>query len=216
MASWLKIVGTQTGKFILGLTGATLKNNSGTGVQVRNNADSAYADIEAKNHILQNNTTAYSVTLTTSDTQSASYTLTLPENDGSSGQVLQTDGSGVLTWASAASTDMDWKVDSTSIAFGSGSTVSMFTLPANAVINTVSIIVDTAFDGTPSVSVGVSGGSASKYAGSGDSLLTVADRYDIPNQSAAVGTTEALQASYSAGGATTGSGRILVTYAVPA
>lgn len=32
----------------------------------------------------------------------ASYTLTLPVDDGTSGQVLTTDGSGVLTWSSAA------------------------------------------------------------------------------------------------------------------
>jgi len=31
----------------------------------------------------------------------ASYTLTLPANDGASGEFLQTDGSGVLTWAAA-------------------------------------------------------------------------------------------------------------------
>ena len=32
----------------------------------------------------------------------ASYTLTLPNNDGNADQVLQTNGSGVLTWVDAA------------------------------------------------------------------------------------------------------------------
>lgn len=212
MSSWLKIVGTQAGKFVLGLTGVTLKNNAGN-LQVRNNADSAYADASVANVVV--NGSSYGVTLSASASQAANYALTLPVDDGSPNQVLVTDGSGVLSWQSAASTSDHWKVDTTSFAFGSGSTVSMFTLPANSVIDRVTVIVDTAFDGTPSMSVGVSG-NASKYVASGDTLLTVADRYDVPNQQAAVGTTEALEIAYTAGGATVGSGRVLVTYAVPA
>jgi hypothetical protein len=65
------------------------------------------------------------------------------------------------------------------------------------------------------MSVGVNGGSASKYVSSGDVNLLVADRYDIPNQSVPVGSTEALEITYSAGGATAGAGRVLVTYAIP-
>ena len=37
-----------------------------------------------------------------SDANNVNYTLTLPENDGADGQVLKTDGSGVLTWATDA------------------------------------------------------------------------------------------------------------------
>ena len=36
---------------------------------------------------------------------SASYTLTMPNNDGSSGEALTTDGSGVLSWASVGGTN---------------------------------------------------------------------------------------------------------------
>lgn len=39
-------------------------------------------------------------------TISASYTLTLPTTDGDAGQFLQTDGSGVLTWAAGAAGDV--------------------------------------------------------------------------------------------------------------
>lgn len=212
MSAWLKIVGTQAGKFILGLTGVTLKNSAGN-LQVRNNADTAFADASVANVVV--NGTTYNVSIGASASQTANYALTLPVDDGSPNQVLSTDGAGVLSWVSAASTADHWKVDTTSFAFGSASTVSMFTLPANAVIDRVTVIVDTAFDGTPTMSVGVSG-NASKYVASGDTLLTVADRYDVPNQSAAVGTSEALEIAYSAGGATLGAGRVLVSYAVPA
>lgn len=43
-----------------------------------------------------------SVTIKSPDTLSASYTLTLPGDDGNSGQVLTTDGSGTLSWSTAA------------------------------------------------------------------------------------------------------------------
>ena len=211
MSSWQKLIGTQTGTFILGLLGVRLKNNAGS-LQVRDNGDTAFADVElAKLKINDVDT----VTIQASPSQTGPYTLTLPVDDGSPSQVLSTDGSGVLSWVSAASTDACWKVDSTSFVFGSTSPVTMFTLPANAVIDKVTVIVDTAFDGTPTMSVGVNGGSASKYVSSGDVNLLVADRYDIPNQSVPVGTTEALEITYSAGGATAGAGRVLVTYAIP-
>ena len=210
MSSWLKIQGTQVGSFILGLLGVKLKNDSGD-LAVRNNGDTAYADVKlAKLHIND----ADEVVIQASPSQTGPYTLTLPVNTGSPSQVLSTDGSGVLSWISAASTDACWKVDSTSFTFGSTSPVSMFTLPANAIIDRVTVIIDTPFDGTPSMSVGVNGGSASKYFGSGDVLMTEAGRYDVPNESIPVGTTEALEITYAAGGATAGAGRVLVTYAV--
>jgi hypothetical protein len=43
------------------------------------------------------------VTIKTPDALAGSYTLTLPSDDGTSGQFLQTDGSGTLTWATASS-----------------------------------------------------------------------------------------------------------------
>lgn len=213
MASWLKITGTQVGKFILGLTGVTLKNNAGN-LDVRNNADSAYADVSLDSVILNGST--FTNTIQPSPSQTQNVILTLPVDDGSAGQVLSTDGTGVLTWVSAANTAPCLTADTTSFAFGSGSTVSAFTLPANAVVDSTVIIVDSAFDGTPTLSVGYNGGSASYYAGSGDNLLTVADRYQIPCQEQASGTTQSVELYYSAGGATTGNGRVIIYYSIPA
>jgi hypothetical protein len=42
------------------------------------------------------------ITLKSPDTLAADYTLTLPANDGDSGQILTTDGSGVTSWSSPA------------------------------------------------------------------------------------------------------------------
>lgn len=214
MSNWLKIVGTQAGKFILGLTGVTLKNNAGN-LDVRNNADSAYASVKASEVTVFNNTAGFGNTIRTQSTQAADYVYDLPLNDGTASQVLSTDGTGILSWVSAGSTSQCLTVDTTSLAFGSGATVSMFTLPANAVINSVVVIVDTAFDSTPTMSVGFSG-NASKYVASTDLLLSVADRYEVPNQSVANVSTEALEISYSAASATVGAARVLVMYSVPA
>jgi len=214
MSNWLKIVGTQAGKFILGLTGVTLKNNAGN-LDVRNNADSAYASVKASEVTVFNNTAGFGNTIKTQSTQAADYAYELPLNDGTASQVLSTDGTGILSWVSAGSTSQCLTVDTTSLAFGSGATVSMFTLPANAVINSVVVIVDTAFDSTPTMSVGYSG-FASKYVASTDLLLSVADRYEVPNQAVANVSTEALEISYSAASATVGAARVLVMYSVPA
>ena len=211
MASWLKITGTQVGKFVLGLTGVTLKNNSGN-LDVRNNADTAFASANVANVAL--NTATNRITLAAPSALAANYAITLPLDDGSPGQVLATDGSGNTSWVSAASTASSWKVDSTSFAFGASSPIAAFTLPANAVVNTVTVIVDTAFDGTPSLSVG-NASATSKYFASTDGLLTIADRYDAPYQGVSLGTTDAIEISYTAGGATVGAGRMLVTYANP-
>lgn len=213
--AWQKIVGTQVGSFILGLLGVKLKNNSGS-LQIRNNGDTAFTDVQAQDHILSNNGTGYKVTLTTSGAQTGDYSLTLPVDDGSPNQVLQTDGSGVLSWASAASTAADWKADVTTFAFGSSSPITMFTLPANAQIDKVDVFIDTAFDGTPSISVGVNGGSASKYVGSSDVNLAALGRYTVWNTEIPSGSTENLEITYSAGSATAGAGRVVVTYAIPA
>lgn len=136
---------------------------------------------------------------------------------GSSGYVLTTDGSGTLSWTDPTAPAGLMKVDSTSLVFNSGATVSAFTLPINAIVDTVSIIVDTAFNGTsPTVTVGLNGGSTTVYAESGDSDLKTTGRYDIPSQVAPVGTTGGIELYYTASGSTAGAGRVVITYSTPA
>ena len=210
--NWLKIKGTQLSSFVLGFLGVRLKDDAGD-LAVRTNDDTGYAAIKASEVNLEG---AYEVNLKTSASQTADYSLTLPVDSGSPGQQLTTDGSGVLTWEDAGDTSLCWKADTTSFAFGSGATVTMFTLPANAVVDRVSVIIDTAFDDSPSMSVGVNGGSASKYIGSGDVLMTSVGRYDVPNDSVANGSSEDLEIYYTPASSTVGAGRVLVTYAIPA
>ena len=215
MSFYQRIAGTSVGSFVLGLLGVRLKNSSGN-LHVRNNGDTAWADAQVKDIIVSNNTTGYDVTLTTSGTQAADYTLTLPPDDGSSGQVLATDGNGVLSWVSAASTASSVKVDSTTINFGDTNPVPAFNLPANAVVTAIRVIVDTPFDGTPTLSVGISG-NASKYMGSADNNLTFPAETvfeTVPGKLPSV-TSEAIEIAYAAGGASVGTCRVEVFHCNP-
>ena len=59
------------------------------------------------------------VAIKTNASLGASYTLTLPLNDGAANEFLQTNGSGVLTWAAAAGTTINSNADNRVIT-GSG------------------------------------------------------------------------------------------------
>lgn len=220
------LLGTTLDYFRVGKTGPRLKNTSGD-LTIRDSGDTADAELTASQLNASSNVglvinsdaagsgADWKITLQRpASGMTADVTLTLPVDDGSPGQVLETDGSGNLSWVSAGSTAQALTLDSTNITFGSTPPVSMFTLPANAIIDHVDVIVDTAFDGTPSMSIGLAGDTA-RYMGAGDNNLTeVAVWRTHPGIQANV-STEALIATYAAGGATVGSARVIVAYAVP-
>lgn len=193
-------------------TAVNLKNFSGT-LQLKNKADSAFANISVAG-LLLNDSNGEKITIT-APALSADYALVLPADDGSPSQVLQTDGSGNLTWASAASTEACLKTDTTTLAFGASSPVTLFTLPANAIIDKVQVIVDTAFNGTaPTLSIGIAG-NTSKYTGTGDVDLKTTNMYEVEPGLVSVGSTEALIATYSADSSSAGSARIIISYSIP-
>jgi hypothetical protein len=228
MSLWLDLTGTVSSYLKIGLAGFRLKNVSGN-LAVRNTDDTADAEITASKVNASGDTVVINSDAAGSGADwklslarpasgmTADVTLTLPANGGSDGQVLKTNGSGVMSWVSAGSTAQCLTLDTTELAFGSGSTISAFTLPANAVVQYVETVIDTAFDDTPSVSVGISG-SASKYLSSTQVDLTATAKtvFRVHPGEAASGTSEAIEIAYSAGSATAGAARIIVAYAVPA
>jgi hypothetical protein len=217
--------GTLNTFFQIAKNGVLLRNNSGNLI-IRNSDDTLDAELTASqvnisgNGIVVNSDAIesgsdYKITLIRPTSgMTASYELTFPVNDGSPSQVLTTNGGGGLSWESAGSTNSCLKFDTTTIGFGSSSSVSMFTLPANAVVHLARVIVDTAFDGSPSLGIGISG-AVSKYANTTQINLMTADVFDITPVQVPVGTTEALIATYSAGEASQGSARILIGYYIP-
>ena len=226
MGIFSDLYGTTKDAFKLGLSGVKLKNSGGN-LLVRNSADGADAEVTAAkvnvsgDSLVLNSDSAgtaadWKITLARpASGMSADVTLTLPVDDGTAGQVLSTDGSGNLSFVSAASTSLCDKVDTTSLAFGSSSPVSMFTTGAADVLNEVEIIVDTPFNGTaPSVSIGISG-TASKYMAATEVDLKTAGVYRVHPGLAAAGI-ESLIATYAADGRSAGAARIQVFYATPA
>ena len=94
-----------------GTTGKLIKDNSGAtisaGVITATGLSAAQVDITAQGDLrLQDTTGGQFVALQAPGTLASSYTLTLPVDDGTSGQALITDGSGVLSWSTAASGDV--------------------------------------------------------------------------------------------------------------
>jgi hypothetical protein len=221
------LLGTLQNYIRLGLTGARLVGTGGN-LTVRNPAGTADANVTAarvdvSGDVLVLNSDAagagsdrtYSIQRGGGITQNT--TLILPST-GTAGQAMvikagSPAGTIELEPASLGVTNDKITKDTTSIAFGSASPVAMFTLPANAVIGEIRVIVDTAFDGSPSLSIGTSG-APSKYMTAGQVDLKAAASYEVfPDN--LPGAAEALIATYAAGGATVGAGRIEVEYAIP-
>jgi len=225
MSLVLDLIATSKSFLKIGLTGVRLKNSAGN-LLVRNTGDSADAEVTASKvsisgEILDINSDAassgadwkYTVQRPTSG-MTAAVVLTLPIDDGTASQVLQTDGSGVLSWASTGSTASSDKVDTTSLAFGTASPLAMFSTGAADIITKIQVVVDTAFNGTPTMSIGVTG-TTSKYSATTDVDLTTTGVYEI-HPGLTAGGTEALITTYSAGGASAGAARVLVFFATPA
>ena len=227
---FIDVLGTTYSKLQLGLDSAALNLKAvGTKMRVRNKADSADAPvvgsvIAASGDFLELNEDAagagadWKVTLARPATgMTAAMTLTLPTSVGSPAQVLTTDGStGALSWTTVAAGNDKIITDTTSLAFGSTSPTAMFTLPANAVVQNVFVVIDTTFNGTPSLSVGITG-TTSKYLASTQVDLTqpATTAFELQPGLPSVGTPENLIFTYAAGGASAGAARILVCYSIP-
>jgi len=232
MGLFKDLLGTLNNKFQLGLGGPQLKNNSGV-IEGRNAADSAYATIRALlfqtygddfelNAGAAGSGADWKFTLRRPSTGMAhALTVVFPSGDPAPGQALTVASftSNVITlqWTTIAAGTDKVVTDTTSLAFGSTSPVSMFTLPANAVVERVRVIIDTAFNGTaPTMSVGISG-TTSKYLASTQVDLKAAATtvFEVTPGIAASGSSEALIITYAADSSSAGAARVEVDYVIP-
>ncbi|MBD3882174.1 hypothetical protein IFO70_10425 [Phormidium tenue FACHB-886] len=225
MSKFLDFLGTSANSFLIAIGGVRLKNSTGN-LLVRNPGDTADAQITASKLNNTGNTISIGSTnvlnIQQNAGQTAGLTVIYPTGKATDGQVLaQKAGTAAnvieFEFVSAANTATCLTTDTTSFAFGSSGTVPMFTLPANAVVEAVRVIVDTVFNGAPSMSVGTSG-SPSKYMASTQVDLkdaAGAKIYEVYPGLTPVGTAEALQIAYTPGGATAGAARVEVDYVVP-
>lgn len=224
---FLDLRGTLSTIFRLGLNGLQLKSTGGK-IRARNADDTddvplVGSSIQASGDSLTLNEGAaesgadWTMTISRPDAgMTQNLTFKMPPSYGTAGFALVTDGAGNLSFASSAAATNLEATDTTDLEFDSIGTVSMFQLPANAVVRKVAIVIDEPFDGAPSVSVGVSG-ELSRYMGSTQVDLKAAagTTFEVDPATAAVGTPQDLIATYSAGGATAGAARILVSYVIP-
>jgi hypothetical protein len=227
MSLFTDLFGTTKAFFKIGFAGPRLKDAAGNLV-VRNSGDTADAEITASKVAISGNVidlnsdaagaaTDWKYTLQRPVAgMSAAVTLTLPVDDGTPGQVMGTDGSGNLAFVSAGSTASSVKADTASLAFGTANPLPLVATGAGDVVDLVEFVIDTSFNGAPVASVGVVG-TTSKYVGTSDIDLTqpAGTVIRIHPGLAAQGA-ESLIATYTPGGATVGSARILIHFSNPA
>lgn len=232
---WGDLLGSSLGKFGLGFLGPLLKKNAtDSALDIRNAGDSAFVLIRALVLAATGDTIILNEQATStgaswkfkvsrpSTGMTHDLEVILPSGDPAVGQAMTVASftSNVITlqWSSVAGADKV-STDTTSLAFGSTSPVAMFTLPQNARVLEVRVIIVTPFSGGTgaTVSVGITG-TLSKFGPSTAWDLTGAagtTYFYTPGQIADTGGTEALIATYSAGSATAGAALIEVDYVIP-
>lgn len=227
MAIWIDNPGTSLSYFRVGLTGPRLKDVSGV-LTVRNAGDSADAQLTVSKINISGDSfdlnsdaagtgADWKITFarpTSGMTAHVNYTL--PVDDGTPSQVLSTDGSGVLSWISASSTASCVKMKTTTLGFGSASPVTLMSTGAGDIIEKIQIIIDTAFNGTPSVSIGISGTTSKYMPSTAVDLTQVATTIFEYHPGLAAQGAESLIATYAANSASAGSARIIIFYGTPA
>lgn len=232
MGKFANLLGTVLDRFQLGLTGPLFKADSGQ-ISARNADDTDYVALRAAlvrvfGDAIELNAGAAGagadrvMRLVRPDTgMSSDIDIVMPADTPSPGQVLAvtayssgTVTLGYVTSESGASNMV--LVDETDLAFGSTSPLALLTKPANAVLMAVKVVIDTPFNGAPTVSIGIAG-TTSKYAAASHIDLTAAAGtvFELDAGAPSVGTTEDIIATYSAGGATEGAARIQLVYGIP-
>jgi hypothetical protein len=203
------LAGTLLSGFRIGLN--KLVSAAGV-VTFRNKEDTANVAVAASEARLLGAT--YQTTLApASSGQTGNLTFRMPAADGSTDQAVCTDGAGNFIFRTIATGANAVKCEDQVIAFGSASPVTVVALPAGATIQRVTCEVETAFNGTPSLSVGLVG-TISKYMGTTDMDLAVAATYEVAPMIEEAGAVSPI-ITYSAGGATIGSARISLQWVIP-
>lgn len=197
--------------------------SSGTRFLFRNAADSADVPIRVSrldvsgDDIVLGSEDTEKLTLSRDGAMADPLIIILPTEKPTDGSILtsaagEDPGTVRLVFTEPSGTSSNVICDETEFAFGSTGTLAMFTLPAGATIDRVVVIPDEPFDGTPTISIGITG-ELSKYVPStAVDLLAVDVGFEVHPFLPPPVAPEDLIATYSAGGSTEGEGRILVYY----
>jgi hypothetical protein len=223
----LDLLGTSRLSFRLGKAGLLLKSN-GADLSVRNPGDTLDAPLVTS--LLKNSGDFITINSDAAGTgadwsisvlrptsgMTANRNITLPGGAPAAGNIIQTDASGNWTYVAPSSGGASAvKVDTTTLAFGTASpvTTSQVINPGD-ILDKIKVVVDTAFNGTPTLTVGIAG-TTSKYMVATDSDLNVTGTYEVNPDLVTPGAAETIILTYAAGGATVGSARIMLFVHTP-
>ena len=192
-----------------------VKDNSGT-IEARNAGDTAYIDQGVNRIVVHGDNATNAVILDAPAALGASVTFTLPATDGSTGQLLQTNGSGVLSFVDVASNANLVQIEAFSDA-DNGTPVTVFTPPANSRVLEVNVHLAVAAGSTgASLTIGDNGGDAARYFDTTDIDMQTTGTYTVrPLEDNDVGGTPAAIEIAVTSGAQTFSGEVYILYSTP-
>jgi len=181
---------------------------------------SVTGNVSAGNVSVTGNVSAGNVSVTGNVTITGNITagnlgnLSALNKDGNASNILY--GNGVFAAAPSSGGNITdyWRATTVAFFYNSASTINLISLPTGATVDRVTVIVDSAFNGNaPSATVGLSTGTGLEYVGTGDVDLKTADRYDLPCQLYPANTANVV-INYTASNSSSGSARVIITYAV--
>lgn len=194
------------------INGIGLKNNSGT-LEVRTPDDTAYANTNLHSIKILGSNASNGITITAPGALGSNVTLTLPNSDGASGEVLTTDGSGILSWSPTTANGSLTQTETFTQA--TSSPLTIFTPPTGAFISKVAIdVTSAASGGSPTLQVGTASDPNAYMDTDESDVKTVATYLTFPFTSV-IGAPDAVVLTITPS-AQTFSGRVFVEYTTPA
>jgi hypothetical protein len=154
------------------------------------------------------------VTITGNITAGNLGNLSALNKDGNASNILY--GNGVFAAAPSSGGNITdyWRAKTVAFFYNSASTINLISLPTGATVDRVTVIVDSAFNGNAaSATVGLSTGTGLEYVSTGDVDLKTADRYDLPCQLYPANAANVV-INYTASNSSSGSARVIITYAI--
>lgn len=214
---WLKIYGIIGDILQLGFDGPVLKKGAADEFEVYEDDGSTKGKIVAGTGNVETlevyDGAAQKTSITMATGGGADRALVLPGDAGASGQVLQTNGSGTLSWVDnlAASHVQAAAYD---LEFDSGASVNLLNYANSTLIDKIAVVVETAFDGSnPSVEIGVSG-DTDKFVASNSIRLNKVKTYIFDVMGIEASGAQMIATFTAGGGASAGSAKIITFSAV--
>lgn len=192
-----------------------LRDSNADSLDVRSSDDTEYRSLKVRDlkiHGPGDDEPGISLGLVNSPSSDIRYII--PEG-GADDEVLAVDGTDgetvTLKWTSATTAENMIRVAVAEVTSGSSSTIPVVTPAGGATIRKVIVVVDQAFDGSPTLSVGTSTSTA-QYMAANQNVLTLDTQFETQPL---IEDDDPVIISFSSGAATQGTARVYVEYKLP-